>query len=699
MTKGEAKKRWDALAAQIRDYDKAYYQEDAPLVTDAEYDALRQQLEALEREFPHLKSADSPTQTVGATPAQGFRKVIHSVPMLSLGNAFDETDVADFLSRIQRFLNLAEDEMIAITAEPKIDGLSASLRYEKGVFVQGATRGDGQQGEDITANLRVIDDIPQRLPEDVPDIVEIRGEIYMRHEDFAALNQLQEQAGGKIFANPRNAAAGSLRQLDASITAARPLRFFAYAWGEMSHLPAQTQAQMIEIFARWGFQTNPHFKCADNLADMMAHYQMIEEKRAALGYDIDGMVYKIDRFDWQDRLGFVARAPRWAIAHKFAAEKAQTQILDIDIQVGRTGALTPVAKLKPVTVGGVVVSNATLHNEDEIIRKDVRIGDHVIIQRAGDVIPQIVEVVFEHRADNASVFDFPHHCPACGALAIREENYDGGVDVVRRCVNGLACPAQAKERLKHFVSRTAFDIDGLGAKQIEEFWSENMLGAPADIFTLQARYQDNPPALWRYTSGKQAGQLKQSAVKLFAAIEARKNIPLDRFIYALGIRHIGETMARLLARHYGSIEALEEAVLAIKAGDERTQENMQHIDGIGGRIIDALTDFFGQENHRRMIADLRAAGVQPHPLAEADNHSAIAGQVIVFTGSLEQMTRAEAKATAERLGAKVAGAVSAKTDIVIAGPGAGAKRKKAEALNLTILSEDEWLALIAEATG
>ena len=697
LSEQEAASELAALAEQIAAHDAAYYQNDAPEITDAAYDALRQRNLALEAQFPHLKRADSPSDKVGSAPVSAFGKVEHRVSMLSLGNAFDEADVSDFVARIRKFLNLSETDEVRFTAEPKIDGLSANLRYEKGRFVQGATRGDGQTGEDITANLMHISDIPHQLPEGVPDVVEVRGEVYMSHADFAALNTRQQAAGDKVFANPRNAAAGSLRQLDASVTASRPLRFFAYGWGEMSAMNGDSQSAMMECFAAWGFHINPAFIQVKTVAELMAHWATIEQQRATLGYDIDGMVYKVDRLDYQQRLGFVSRAPRWAIAHKFPAEQATTILQAIDIQVGRTGALTPVAKLEPVTVGGVVVSNATLHNADEIIRKDVRVGDRVTLQGAGDVIPQIVSVDVSARADKVPAFVFPDSCPECGSHAVREQREDGTLDVVTRCTGGLVCPAQARERLKHFVSRRAFDIDGLGQKQIDDYWALELIRRPQDIFTLEARFSDNPPDIWRYGSGSKdkIGTLKDSTVKLFAAIRAARTVDFDRFIFALGIRHIGETTARLLARHFGSVETLQSTLMAMVDGDEAARSELEAIDGVGAVMIDALLEFFSEAHNQQSIAALLQAGVAPQALEQVASDSAIAGKTIVFTGTLEKMARAEAKARAESLGAKVSGSVSAKTDILVAGPGAGSKLKKAEELGLEILSEDEWIELAA----
>ena len=695
LSKVEAEAELARLAEEIAAHDAAYYQQDAPLVSDGEYDALRRRNEEIEARFPELKRSDSPSERVGAAPTSAFGKVEHVVPMLSLGNAFDDADVTDFDARIRRFLNLEADAELVFTSEPKIDGLSASLRYEKGVLVQGATRGDGRVGEDITANLKTLPDIPHQLPTSVPDIVEVRGEVYMSHADFAALNARQEAAGGKIFANPRNAAAGSLRQLDPEITKQRPLKFFAYAWGDMSAMPANTQSGMMARFSEWGFSVNPAFVTAADTAGLLAHWAEIEGQRAALDYDIDGMVYKVDRLDYQNRLGFVSRAPRWATAHKFPAEQATTTLNDIDIQVGRTGALTPVAKLEPITVGGVVVSNATLHNADEITRKDIRIGDRVIIQRAGDVIPQVVRVLEEERKPDSKPFEFPAICPACGAEATREIRDDGEADVVTRCSAGFSCPAQARERLKHFVSRAALDIEGLGQKQIDDYWTLNLIRTPQDIFTLQARFENDPPEIWQYTSGSKdkIGTLKDSARKLFAAIESRKTADLDRFIFALGIRHIGETSARLLARHYMSLPAMMQAAQAMAAGDEAARNEIETLDGVGKALVDALIGFFASQDNCAAVSALVEAGVSPTAPEEIATDTPVAGKTIVFTGTLEKMTRAEAKARAEALGAKVVGSVSAKTDILVAGPGAGSKLTKATELGVEVLTEDQWVEL------
>ena len=694
LTSAQAAEELKALASEMAGHDVAYYQNDDPDISDANYDALRLRNQAIEERFPDLKRADSPSDKVGVTPESGFGKIQHSVPMLSLGNAFNVQDLEDFDTRIRRFLSLDEAETISYTSEPKIDGLSASLRYEKGVFVKGATRGDGQVGEDITENLKTLKDIPLTLPAGVPDIVEIRGEVYMAHEDFEILNRQQTKKGRKPFANPRNAAAGSLRQLDARITADRPLMFFAYTWGEMSDMPSDTQSGMITCFDKWGFTVNPDFKVFKDVAALNNHWRDIEERRSLLGYDIDGMVYKIDRLDWQSRLGFVSRAPRWAIAHKFPAEKAITKLLDIDIQVGRTGALTPVAKLKKVTVGGVEVSNATLHNAHEIKRLDVRLNDFVVVQRAGDVIPQIVEVLIGKREGEPQEYQFPDNCPACGAQAFHEIRADGEQDAVKRCSGGLSCPAQAKERLKHFVSRSALDIDGLGDKQIDEFWAYDLLRTPVDIFNLHQK-ADEAPDIWLYTSGKNKGQLKDSLTKLFMAIEKAKKPDLDRFLFALGIRHVGETTARLLALRYKTLEGFRDAILSMCEGHEASKEELASIDGVGNTMVESLLTFFAEPHNLDIINGLINVGVAPVSLPEAESNTPISGKIVVFTGTLTRMTRAEAKARAEMMGAKVSGSVSEKTDILVAGESAGSKLKKAEELGIEILTEDEWLDIAA----
>jgi len=689
----DAAREHAALAAEITEHDRRYYQQDAPTISDAAYDDLRRRLDALETEFPELKTPDSPSQRVGAAPSGAFAKVRHAVPMLSLANAFSDEEVAEFAARVRRFLDLKPDQELAIAAEPKIDGLSASLRYEGGRFVRGATRGDGAVGEDVTANLRTMDDVPERLTgDDVPEVLEVRGEVYMSHADFRALNERQAEAGKPIFANPRNAAAGSLRQLDPKITAERPLRFFAYAWGEASVVPATTQTGMVQNLKRWGFQTNPLMKVFTSTDELLAHYHAIEAVRAELGYDIDGVVYKVERLDLQRRLGFVSRSPRWAIAHKFPAEQATTVLEAIDIQVGRTGALTPVAKLKPVTVGGVVVANATLHNEDEIARKDVRVGDTVIVQRAGDVIPQIVSVVTEKRPKGAQPYVFPTVCPACGSHAVREEG-----EAVRRCTGGLVCRAQQVERLRHFVSRNAMDIEGLGEKQIEAFYEWGLVREPAHIFRLRDRQDPLTPLKNREGWGE------TSTNNLFAAIEEARSRPANRLLYGLGIRHVGEINAKRLMRHYRTVEALRAAAKAatppdptIKKdkGDDGWQE-MVAIEGVGAVVAHAVIDFF-QEPKNDPPLDALLAEVTPAPMEEAASDSPVAGLTVVFTGTLERMTRDEAKAMAERLGAKVSGSVSSKTDIVVAGPGAGSKLTKARDLGVEVLTEEQWLDRVGE---
>ncbi len=691
LTPAQAKAELRRLAAEITAHDKRYYQDDAPSVSDADYDALRQRNIAIEALFPDLVRADSPSRRVGAAPASKFAKVRHAVPMLSLGNVFDDAEVVDFANRVRRFLGLPADGDLAFTAEPKIDGLSCSLRYEGGLLVNGATRGDGFEGEDVTANVRTISEIPDKLHgRNLPAVCEVRGEVYMSHADFFALNERQAAAGKPVFANPRNSAAGSLRQLDPAITAGRPLKFFAYAWGEMSEMPEETQFGMLQWLGERGFTVNPLTKLTRSVEEMLAVYRDIEVRRATLGYDIDGVVYKVDRLDLQERLGFVSRSPRWATAHKFPAEQATTIVHGIDIQVGRTGALTPVARLEPVTVGGVVVTNATLHNEDEIARKDVRIGDTVRIQRAGDVIPQVLGIVPEKRPADAQPYAFPKLCPVCGSHAVRELNpRSGKEDVVRRCTGGLICRAQVVERLKHFASRLAFDIEGLGDKQIELFFERGWIKEPADIFTLARRNRGI-----RLEEEEGFGDL--SVRNLFAAIEARRNVPLNRLIFALGIRHVGETNAKLLARHYGSVEALRDGVAAAAHGrDSEAYDELNAVEGIGETVADAMVEFF-KEPHNREALDRLLAEVTVTPMEETRSDSPVAGKTVVFTGSLEQMTRDEAKAMAERLGAKVAASVSKKTDYVVAGPGAGSKLDKAREAGVVVLTEDEWFALVGE---
>ncbi|MEZ5852142.1 MAG: NAD-dependent DNA ligase LigA [Hyphomicrobiaceae bacterium] len=770
----EARAELARLATIIAHHDSLYYQQDAPEVSDAAYDALRIRNAAIEARFPELVREDSPSRRVGATPAERFGKVRHGVPMLSLGNAFADGDVADFVARVRRFLSLDAGDPLVITAEPKIDGLSISIRYEKGRLVEAATRGDGTEGENVTANVRTIREIPHRLKgDDIPDIIDVRGEIYLGHAEFQRLNAQQQQAGEKVFANPRNAAAGSLRQLDPAITAERPLRFFAYAWGEASSLPAGTQTGVVKAYAKWGLPTNALMRQCRSAEELVAYYRDIGERRAGLGYDIDGVVYKVDDLALQARLGFVSRSPRWAIAHKFPAEQATTRLLAIEIQVGRTGALTPVAKLEPVTVGGVVVSNATLHNEDEIARKDIRVGDTVLVQRAGDVIPQVLGFVEAKRPADAVPFVFPTECPACGSAAVREsDETTGEADAVRRCTGGLVCPAQMKERLRHFVSRNAFDIEGLGEERIALFFDEGLIRTPADIFTLQARdaVSDNPLA-------RRKGFGAKSVDNLFAAIEARRKVALDRFIFALGIRHVGETTARDLARAFTDWPAFRVAIdraVAARPGSawrrltsipgvgEKTAATAMHaisrashalldsalpgtlaekllalklvptraasplaaafhddpadlvaiaqaavgeapgdgflelaaLDGIGEVVTLSLIDFFSEPHNQTALVDLLEQ-VDPQPVERpVTQQSSVTGKTVVFTGTLERMGRNEAKAQAERLGAKVAGSVSKKTDYVIAGADAGSKLTKAQELGVTVLTEDEWLALV-----
>jgi DNA ligase (NAD+) len=690
LTEEQAKAELKRLAAEIGEHDKRYYQDDAPTVSDADYDALRRRNEEIEALFPELVRTDSPSRRVGAQPSQKFAKVRHAVPMLSLGNAFSDDEVIEFVERVRRFLRLPVEEKVVFTAEPKIDGLSCTLRYERGRLVRGATRGDGTEGEEVTANVRTLADIPDTLRgKRVPDICEVRGEVYMTKSAFVALNERQKAAGRQVFANPRNSAAGSLRQLDPTITASRPLGFFAYSWGEMSAMPAQTQSSMLDWFASCGFKTNPLTQVCDAVDAMLSFHHEIEAQRAGLDYDIDGVVYKVDRLDWQQRLGFVSRNPRWALAHKFPAEKATTVVKAIDIHVGRTGALTPIARLEPVTVGGVVVSNATLHNADEIERLGVRIGDTVTIQRAGDVIPQVLGVVLEHRPKGSKPYKFPSHCPcSLHTAVVRDTTATGGEGVVARCTGEFACPHQKIEHLKHFVSRRAFDIEGLGEKQIALFFEQGWIREPGDIFTLAAR---NP----KIKLEEQEGFGELSVRNLFSAIEARREIALERFIYALGMRHVGETTARALARGYGSWTAFHDACLKVAANDLDTRAEMDNLDQIGETVIDSIAAYFGEE-HNRGIVERLTAEVTILDAEKPAADSVVAGKTVVFTGSLEKMTRDEAKAMAERLGAKVAGSVSQKTDYVVAGPGAGSKLGKAKDLGVAVLTEDEWFDLVGE---
>ena len=674
LTKEQAERELARLDLEIRHHDTAYHQNDAPDISDADYDRLHHRNDAIEARFPDLSLADSPSNRVGAPLAQGFSKIRHIRPMLSLGNAFKQDDVADFLAGIARFLKLPKGKLVAVVAEPKIDGLSAALRYENGLFVQGATRGDGEVGEDITANLRTIKDIPQTIV-GAPEIFEVRGEVFMNHDVFAALNRRQVGAGQTEYANPRNAAAGSLRQLDPTITASRKLSFRAYAWGDVSKLPSDTQAGVLAAMAGWGFKVQEHRVCTA-VDELMAFHSAMAAGRHERPYDIDGIVYKVDRLDWQERLGVASRSPRWAIAHKFAAEQAQTLVEDIDIQVGRTGKLTPVARLTPVSVGGVVVSNATLHNEDYITEKDIRVGALVLVQRAGDVIPQVLEVV----EPGDEPFVYPTACSICGSPAVREE---GEVDW--RCSGGLTCPAQAVERLRHLVSRNAFDIEGLGERQIAAFFEAGLIKTPADIFKLRGRLEggDNPLMDWE-------GWGETSARNLFDAIDQSRDIPLDRLIFALGIRHVGQGNGRLLARRYQTLAGFEAAMTPDHLNE------LLDIDGIGDKVAEALLAFFTDGQSRSAWFDL-VTQLNVQDMARADTSSPIAGQTLVFTGTLEHTSRAEAKARAESLGANVSGSVSAKTDLVIAGEAAGSKIRKARSLGVKVVDEAGWLNLIARA--
>ena len=699
LTEAQAKAELKRLATEIAAHDKRYYQQDAPSVTDAEYDALRQRNSAIESRFPKLIRPDSPSKRIGAAPTGKFKKVRHAVPMLSLDNAFAEQDVIDFVARIRRFLKLSEDEKLAFSAEPKIDGLSMSLRYEGGELVTAATRGDGAEGEDVTANIRTLEDVPKKLKgRSMPAVCEVRGEIYMTKHAFLALNERQKAAGDTIFANPRNSAAGSLRQKDPKITASRPLGFFAYAWGEMSTMPADTQSGMIKWFESCGFKTNPLTKLCRSTEELITFHRKIEEGRAELDYDIDGVVYKVDRIGWQERLGFVSRTPRWGIAHKFPAERAMTVLKDIELQVGRTGALTPVGKLDPVGVGGVIVQNVTLHNEDyikgigsdgESLRdgRDIRIGDTVVIQRAGDVIPQVVDVVIDKRPKSAKPYHFPKKCPCyLHTDLVREETATGEEGARTRCTGEFACPYQKVQHLMLFVSRRAFDIEGLGEKQIELFFEKEWVKEPADIFTLEKKHKRDLLEL--------EGFGETSVRNLFNAIEARRTIALDRFIYALGIRQVGETTALALARGYGSWKAFHDAGLKVAKGDDDVIAEMDALDQIGDTVIRAVAAYFG-ESHNRGIVERLTKEVRILDAEKPKKDTAVAGKTVVFTGALEKMTREEAKAQAERLGAKAAGSVSKKTDYVVAGPGAGSKLADAKKFGVTVLTEDEWLKLIS----
>ena len=689
LTESEAADELARLADELAGHDIRYFQDEAPTISDADYDALKRRNSDIEARFPHLVRDNSPSLRLGAARAEKFSPVTHGVPMLSLDNAFSDEEATEFDARIRRFLRLGE-EPVLYTAEPKIDGLSASLRYEAGVLVQGATRGDGRIGEDVTENLRTVIDIPNRLKgSGWPDVIEVRGEVYLGHEAFAALNAAAEAAGGRTYANPRNAASGSLRQLDTKITAARPLRFFAYAWGEISAPFAATQTEALAMLKAWGFSTTRQTQTVENAQGLLAAYAAMEIERPKLTFDIDGVVYKVDRLDWQSRLGFVSRSPRWAIARKFPAQQARTLLEAIDIQVGRTGAVTPVARLKPVTVGGVVVENATLHNADEIARKDVRIGDTVIVQRAGDVIPQIIGPVLEERPADAAPYEFPTHCPCPLATPLARETTSGGAEtVVRRCTGEFACPFQRVEHLIHFVSRRAFDIEGLGHKQLQGFFDEGLIREPADIFTLEAR---DRASLKKLKDRERAGET--SSKNLFAAIEARRRIGLDRFIYGLGIRHIGETTAIAMARGYGDAQAFLAAMDKVAERDPEAMAELDAIDQIGTAVIEAAAAYFAEDHNRRIVQNL-AAQLEILDAERPKTDTAVAGKTVVFTGALEKMTRDEAKAQAEALGAKVSSSVSKKTDIVVAGPGAGSKLKTAAELGVQVMTEDEWLALV-----
>ncbi|MFA4995043.1 MAG: NAD-dependent DNA ligase LigA [Bdellovibrionales bacterium] len=681
LTDIEAAAELADLARQIARHDVAYHQKDAPVISDAAYDDLRQRYKRLLAEFPHLKTEGDPESRVGAAPAAGFGKVTHAIPMLSLSNAFSDEDIVDFVERIRKFLQLPEDAAPEFVAEPKIDGLSCSLRYENGALAVAATRGDGTTGENITANALTIKDLPKHLKAPFPDEIEIRGEIYMNRDDFLALNDQREKNGEDAFANPRNAAAGSVRQLDSSISASRPLRFFAYAIAEGKNVPDfEMQTDIRKALVRWGFEINEPSRLCKGGHVLLEFYRSIETQRYALPFDIDGVVYKLNRIDWQKRLGFVSRSPRWAIAHKFAAEQAETRLNNIIIQVGRTGALTPVAELEPVTVGGVVVSRATLHNEDEIARKDIRAGDVVRIQRAGDVIPQVVEVDLKQRPKNSKAFIFPDHCPECGALAVREEGM-----VARRCIGGLTCAAQAVERLRHFTSRTAFNIEGLGDQRVRELWEEMMIRSPADIFNLK-KYRD--------VLIEREGWGEKSVEKLLAAIEARRILPLDRFIFALGIRQVGEATAKLLARHYLKLSVWRQAMIAARDSESAARHDLESIDQIGPLIAQDIVDFFEEPRNLEVIDALSSSlTIEAYEKPSGASSSVLEGKTVVFTGTLATMSRAEAKAKAESLGAKVAGSVSSRTDYVIIGADAGSKADKARALGVKVLDEAEWKAL------
>ena len=698
LTAKQAKAEYARLQAEITAQDKRYYQQDRPVISDAEYDALRVRYNAIEARFPDLRTLESLSLKVGAAPARGFAKVRHAVPMLSLDNAFADEDVRDFVGRIRRFLKLDDDEKIAFSAEPKIDGLSMSLRYEDGALVTAATRGDGSEGEDVTANIKTLKEVPQQLKgKHIPKICEVRGEVYMTKSDFLKLNERQKAFGDTIFANPRNSAAGSLRQKDPGITASRPLGFFAYAWGEMSDMPADSQSGMIKWFASCGFKTNPLTKIRHLVEELLAFHREIEQTRADLDYDIDGVVYKVDRLDWQERLGFVSRSPRWAIAHKFPAERAVTVLKDIEIQVGRTGTLTPVAKLEPVCVGGVIVQNATLHNEDYIkgvggdgepLRegRDIRIGDTVIIQRAGDVIPQVVDVVLDKRPKNSKPHPFPTKCPCyLHTKVVREETAAGEEGARARCTGEFACPFQKIEHLKLFASRRAFDIEGLGEKQIELFFEKEWVKEPADIFTLEKKHKSELL--------EEEGYGETSVRNLFNAIEHRREVSLERFIYALGIRQVGETTALALARGYGSWKAFHDASLKVTKGDEEAIAEMDELDQIGDTVIEAIKAYFG-ESHNKGIVERLTKELTILDAEKPKTDSPVTGKTVVFTGTLEKFSRPEAEATAQRLGAKTGGSVSTKTDYLVVGSKPGSKLAEAKKHDVKVLSEDEWLKLI-----
>ncbi len=705
LSETEAAEELAFLAAELARHDALYHGQDAPEISDADYDALKRRNDLIEARFPALIREDSPSKKVGAAPSLTFQPVVHARPMLSLDNTFSDEDARDFVASVYRYLGLLPDHSIAFTAEPKIDGLSMSLRYENRRLLTAATRGDGTTGENVTANIRTIGMIPQTLPAGAPDVLEVRGEIYMAKSDFAALNAEMAAQGKPLYVNPRNTASGSLRQLDAKVTASRKLRFFAYGWGQVSEMPADTQFGMVKAFRAWGFPVNPLMRRFQSADELLEHYHHIERERPNLDYDIDGVVYKVDRLDLQTRLGYRSRSPRWATAHKFPAEQAFTRLKGVDIQVGRTGALTPVARLEPITVGGVVVTNATLHNEDYIrgvgnngepIRdgRDIRIGDMVIVQRAGDVIPQIVDVVMDERPEDAAPYSFPTACPVCGSHAVRDINEKTGkVDAVRRCTGGFVCRAQAVEHLKHFVSRNAFDIEGLGSKQIEFFFEsddENLkIRTAPDIFTLERRQETSLTKLENIE-----GFGRVSVRKLYDAINARRSIALHRFIYALGIRHVGETTAKLLARSYGSYEAFGAAMKEAGSYSGDAWNELNSIDGIGEVVARAMVEFYKEPRNVKVISDLLEEMTPESAETPVTTDSPVAGKTVVFTGSLEKMARDEAKAKAESLGAKVAGSVSKKTDIVVAGPGAGSKLEKARELGIQTMDEDEWLALI-----